>query len=326
MNAIAGTSIVIPAYNEGSFLPGLLRSIRQYGPPEAQVIVVDNGSTDDTAAVAAAHGAAVIRLDSKVFPSCARNFGVERSNPNAQLLVFLDADVELTAEWGREWRAKAASLRSEPMQITGDLYHVSKRPSWIERTWFARLRGRKPAYINGGNLITTRTAFDRVRGFDQRLETAEDVDFCARAARCGITIVLSDGFKVHHEGYPKTLALFVKRERWHGTGDFRSLQSVLKSKVALTTLAFVLLQVCALVALTSGLVTGVGYSVAAACGAAVVLLCLAGAVFKLPGSGSALLLQAVPVMYLYYLGRSFSAWDAMRRILPGSRKSARHHR
>jgi GT2 family glycosyltransferase len=316
------TSIIVPAHNEEGFLPGVLTTIRQHGPSGCEVIVVDNGSIDNTAAVVAAHGAKLVRLETKTYPAQARNEGV--SQARGALLVFLDADVELTPEWQREWVARKDSLQSRPLQVTGDQYHISRRPGWIELGWFAPLRARKPQYINGGNLITTRALFDAIGGFDNRLETGEDVDFCNRATAAGAELVIGTGFKVFHEGYPKTLARFVKRERWHGTGDFRTVGSMLRSKVALSTLVFVLLHLCLLGAVLGALAVGSGYFVAALAAASVLVLCLASATQKFRSSGFAAVLRAWPVMYWYYVGRSLSAWDALLRLLSGGSSGARH--
>ena len=67
------SAIIIPAHNEQSCLRGLLESIRLYGPSNPQVIVVDNGSTDDTASIATAFGTTLVKTSGRLYPSQARN-------------------------------------------------------------------------------------------------------------------------------------------------------------------------------------------------------------------------------------------------------------
>lgn len=311
------TSIIIPAHNEARFLSGLLASIRQFVSGDVEIVVVDNGSADDTTGIAKAHGCQVTRLERRVFPSVARNIGARQAS--GEVLVFLDADVELSAEWGVTFAGMLSSFLADPMIVTGDQYHISRRPGWIERIWFDSLRSRVSSYMEGGNLITTRTVFDRIGGFTELLETSEDVDFCARAVSHGVRLLVNPGFKVFHEGYPKTVAGFVRRERWHGRSDFRSVSSVLRSKVAVAASLFLLLHVVLVVALASAVLTGRGYRVVAASLVLIALLCLASCVQKFYRRSLLRALANLPAMYLYFTGRSCSALDALRGGLTSPR-------
>lgn len=303
-------SIVVPAHNEARFLRGLLGSIRRFAPGDVETVVVDNGSSDDTASIAREHGCLVVTLDRRAFPSVARNAGVKASS--GEILVFLDADVELTAEWGAALTATRESLLARPMVVTGDQYHVSQRPAWLERVWFDSLRAKTPTYIDGGNLITTRAVFDRIGGFAEHLETSEDVDFCTRAVANGAELRVNQGFKAYHEGYPKTASGFVRRERWHGRSDFRSVNSVVQSKVAIATVAFLVLHAALVVSLVGAVLSGHGYQAAVACVGLIVLLCLASCLQKFHRNSLSRMFANLPVMYLYYVGRSRSALDALR--------------
>src|SRR5690625_6395899 len=88
------------------------------------------------------------------------------------------------------------------------------------------MRASGTPYINSGNLITTREVMDLVGGFDPGMITGEDVDFCLRAARQGVRLVVNEQFVAHHEGYPRSLLSFFNRELWHGTGDFRNARTL----------------------------------------------------------------------------------------------------
>lgn len=88
-NARLAVAVIIPALNEEQALPHVLREIPR--DRVAEVIVVDNGSTDRTAAVAAAEGARVVREPRRGYgAACLR--GIAALPPDADVVVFLDAD------------------------------------------------------------------------------------------------------------------------------------------------------------------------------------------------------------------------------------------
>ena len=111
-------SFVIPAYNEELFLPQVLESISLYAPEELsyEVIVADNGSKDKTVELAEEAGAIVI-VNEEAKVGGLRNLAVELSK--GRVLVFLDADILLTAKWGRNFMEVYKSLLEKPVQVTG---------------------------------------------------------------------------------------------------------------------------------------------------------------------------------------------------------------
>lgn len=306
-------AIIIPAHNESQFLQGLLDSVQSYGPAEAQVIVVDNGSTDGTAEIARKHGAVIVSVPSRISPSLARNMGVAQASVECEILIFLDADVLLTPEWRAEWEKTAQSIFENKEQLTGASYDVSKRPGWIERNWYAPLASRIPTTINGGNLITSHDLFKKIHGFDARLETGEDVDFCVRAQQAGAQLIINRGFRTHHEGNPKTIAAFVKRERWHGTGDVVSFSHAIASRVVLMACVFAVLNLCLFGSIACALACGKGFGLALTSFLGIVAVCWVSSK-KIGGRGGlgGLGLGATVIAYFYYLGRLLSIWDAVK--------------
>lgn len=309
------SAIIIPAHNEQTFLRGLLVSIRSYGPRNSQVIVVDNGSTDDTASIATAFGATLVKTTEQLYPSQARNLGVANADPHRTVLIFLDADVELTSEWQVAWTRTAPALMKTPHQVTGGTCDVSKSPCWLERNWFGPIRSRKRSYINGANLLTTKTLFNSIGGFDSNLETGEDVDFCVRGQQTGASVVLNDALRVHHEGYPKTLREFVRRERWHGAGDFMSLRRILRSQVAVATVVYATLHIALFATVVDIFVSRKTLFMPLTCVAAITVLCLGSALKMLPRERYGVIAQATCIMYFYYFGRSLSLVDAVKLAL-----------
>lgn len=85
-------SVIIPVYNGSDYLPRCLQALVESTRPADEVLVVDDGSTDDTVSIARAHGVQVIELHDKPHgPAYARNRGSLVAT--GDVLVFIDADV-----------------------------------------------------------------------------------------------------------------------------------------------------------------------------------------------------------------------------------------
>ncbi len=83
-------SVVIPAYNSATFLADALASAWGQSRRPAEILVVDDGSTDSTRALAAASGATVLETGVNSGPATARNIGMRAAM--GDLIAFLDAD------------------------------------------------------------------------------------------------------------------------------------------------------------------------------------------------------------------------------------------
>ena len=84
-------SIIVPVYNNPRDLRECLSALIGSSCSGSEIIVVDDGSTDDTFSVAAGMGVAVLRLARNSGPAAARNFGVRHAR--GDILFFVDADV-----------------------------------------------------------------------------------------------------------------------------------------------------------------------------------------------------------------------------------------
>lgn len=232
-------SIVIPVYNEEKYIRATLDRIGAVLSGKTyEIIVVENASTDISREIIRSFKSVqLIELNTKVTISTARNIGW--SNARFNTVVFLDADVLVTDKWANQLSCLVASLPEEGNFITGCKYDLSEAPSYIECVWFANLKSGSETYINSGNLITSKYVLNLVQGFAEDLITGEDVDFCQRAKKLGVNLVINHGFVTHHEGYPRDVSSFFKRERWHGVGDLKGFKEFFSSKVALTSFLFV---------------------------------------------------------------------------------------
>jgi glycosyltransferase involved in cell wall biosynthesis len=94
-------SVIIPAYNAAPWLTAALESVKAQTLPPAEILVVDNGSTDDTVAMATAMGVTVLH-ESQRGAAAARNAGLRVAT--GEWIAFLDADdywltEKLAAQW-----------------------------------------------------------------------------------------------------------------------------------------------------------------------------------------------------------------------------------
>lgn len=220
-------------YNEAIHLRDVIDTLRHQidGLFEHEIIIVNNASTDKSLDIIKSYPEInLVDLKVKIPISEARNIGFNQAN--FDILAFIDGDILVTRRWATELSSIIGELTTNPLQITGHKVDVSKNPSLIESAWFGSMKARSTNYINSGNLITTRSVMLETGGFNVALETGEDVDFCVRARRKGIIIKDNNYLHVHHEGYPKSVSHFVRRELWHGVGDFNSISYFLSSKVA----------------------------------------------------------------------------------------------
>ena len=87
----AAVSIVIPVYNASPYLAACLDGLRSLDPAPLECIVVDDGSTDNSAAIAERAGFRVISCGSRRGPAFARNLGARAAR--GEILLFVDSDV-----------------------------------------------------------------------------------------------------------------------------------------------------------------------------------------------------------------------------------------
>ena len=88
--ATARVSVIIPSHNHGRYISNALESVLSQNIPDLEIIVVDDGSTDDTEAVVKLYPNVNYYRQSNAGPSAARNFGLKKST--GDYVVFLDAD------------------------------------------------------------------------------------------------------------------------------------------------------------------------------------------------------------------------------------------
>ncbi len=242
-------SFVVPAYNESRYIEACISSIIKSCEDQLitfQIIVVDNGSDDSTAEIAGKFPIEVYSITRNAV-AFARNYGVTKAKH--PIIAFIDGDVEITSEWASCLSAKYDHFLESPRFITGHQCIVPETGSWIEQHWFKNI---KDQLLGGANIITSRQAFDDVGGFDESLKTGEDYDFCQRYIQQGIDYSTDPEFKAIHLGFPHTLKGFLKREYWHGEGDFKSFAHFRRSLVAIIAVVYLVLLITLVILALTG--------------------------------------------------------------------------
>jgi glycosyltransferase involved in cell wall biosynthesis len=175
-------SVVIPCFNAAPFLAAALRSALDQTLQPDEIVVIDDGSTDDSAAIAEGVGAPirVVRTAHRGI-SAARNAGVEASS--GQLIAFLDAD-DLWTPHSLETRWTFWAQRPELDYVFGSIACFDdKAGTDIGRPEPGRL---------AGSLLLRRSAFEHVGLFDTGLGTGETIDWIARAEAAGYRYAASE--------------------------------------------------------------------------------------------------------------------------------------
>src|SRR3989344_1355452 len=99
MNRKPKVSVIICAYNAAKCINGILESLKHQTVKDFEVVVVNDGSTDNTAEIAAYSGARVINAPHQGL-SATRNIGI--NNAHADIVAIIDADCRATENWIEE--------------------------------------------------------------------------------------------------------------------------------------------------------------------------------------------------------------------------------
>ena len=183
-------SVVIPAFNAERYLAEAVRSALNQSSPPFEIIVVDDGSTDATGALAQAFGPPVRLV---TIPhggiGAARNAGLAAATGN--YIALLDAD----DTWEPGKLEAQLSVLGADGGAAGVFCHVvqfvSPELSIAERRQLAVAEAPMAGVIPSA-LLARREVFDRVGPFDTALRVGEFIDWHARATAAGLRFAMLD--------------------------------------------------------------------------------------------------------------------------------------
>ncbi len=215
-------SVVVCAYNAASTLDDCLTSLQAVDYPRFEVIVVNDGSTDDTGAIARRYpGVRVVDVPNGGL-SAARNIGM--SEATGEIVAYTDADVRVDAQW--------LSYLVQPL-LTPD-FVGSGGPNVVpaDDPWVAQCVARAPGgptqvllddrtaeHVPGCNMAFRREALLAVGGFNPvYLRAGDDVDICWRLQAKGLRIGFASAALVWHH-HRNSVRAYWRQQVGYGEGE-----------------------------------------------------------------------------------------------------------
>lgn len=190
-------SFVIPAYNEEDYLAKCLESVLNQikeGEHDAEVIVVNNASTDRTREIAESFEGVRVVDEFKKGLIPARQAGFVASK--GELIANIDADTLLPSGWIKK-ACEEFSENNGLVALSGPFiyYDLPKSTNTLIKIFFSagsagnflsRYVFRKGAVVQGGNFVLRRSALEKIGGYNMDLNFfGEDIDVAKRISRVG---------------------------------------------------------------------------------------------------------------------------------------------
>jgi len=184
-NGIVKISLVVPAFNEASLLPRLLETIAaararyRYGPGAVQVIVADNGSTDDTVVIAERSGCEVVGVERRRIANV-RNGGAALAQ--GEILSFVDADSEVHPE---TFNAIEDALAIGRVVAGATGVRLARMSPGIAVTYALFMPFVWAMRMDTGVVFCRRDDFESVGGYNEQRAFGEDVQLLFDLRRLG---------------------------------------------------------------------------------------------------------------------------------------------
>jgi glycosyltransferase involved in cell wall biosynthesis len=211
-------TVVVPAHNAERYIVDALGSALAQTHPAVEVIVVDDGSTDRTAELAAAQpGVHVIRQANRG-PAAARNAAIAAGT--GELIAYLDAD-DLWPPSKLE-RQVAYLLAHPDCDAVLGRERVLREGDVAPPLWVQRLERREVAdSLSLVTMVLWRRVFDAVGPFDETYRVSEDMEWLVRARALGVNIQMLDEIVLQRRIHGTNLSYESAHQR---SGLFRALR------------------------------------------------------------------------------------------------------
>ena len=215
-------SVVVCAYNAADTLDDCLSSLQRLRYPSYEVILVDDGSKDDTAAIAARYPAVRLIRTANNGLSTARNVGLAAAT--GSIVAYTDADVRADEDW---LAYLVQPFLTSNVVAVGGPNVVPEDDPWVAQC-VARAPGgpthvlfddRRAEHVPGCNMAMRRDALVAIGGFNPiYLRAGDDVDVCWRLQSAGGDIGFAPAALVWHHHRPSVRA-FWRQQVGYGEGE-----------------------------------------------------------------------------------------------------------
>jgi glycosyltransferase involved in cell wall biosynthesis len=202
-------SVIIPTYNRKTFLSEAIRSVQAQTYRDWELIVVDDGSSDDTPTAIRREGIRCLRTDHSGRPGRVRNIGAQAASGN--LLAFLDSD-DL---WKPEKLSRQAAFFREHPEVS--LCHT--REIWLRNGRIISQAGQRhrrsgdifedaleKCIIGPSTVVLTKELFQKHGGFHPELEIAEDYELWLRICNTEEVGYIDEALVVKRAGHSDQLS------------------------------------------------------------------------------------------------------------------------
>lgn len=225
---IPSVSIVIPVKDRAEDLAHCITSLKKLSYPQAllEIIVVDDGSSDETPTVAVDLGARLIESGAVGGgPALARNRGAAVAK--GEIIAFIDSDCTASENWLKDL---LPAFRDEKLAAVGgwvggmhdgsalDRYEAVMSSLNLGRREMSGGAGGDTFYLPSCNLLVRRTAFENAGGFRSEMHVGEDVDLTWRFRDAGWSIQYLPVGTVYH-AHRSLLRPFMCRRFDYGTSE-----------------------------------------------------------------------------------------------------------
>ncbi|HSM70522.1 MAG TPA: glycosyltransferase family A protein [Anaerolineales bacterium] len=197
-------SVIIPVYNGVSFLAGAIENVLAQNYQPLEIIIVDDGSTDATAQVAASYSKEVQYVrQTNAGPSAARNLGIKLAQ--GDMLAFLDVD-DLWSD--HKLNLQTRYLMSNPTVeiVQGLIQTMQLHGSVSSKKHQFKVTSEPYRYINIGSALYRSHVFDKVGLFDEALTDNEDTDWFIRAWEKGVSKAVLDEVTLFYRKHNSNLS------------------------------------------------------------------------------------------------------------------------
>ena len=209
-------SIIIPAHNAAATLAECLGACLKQNYSPTEVIVVDDGSTDDTPRIAQQFPVEFVRQEQRG-PAAARNRGAHVAK--GELLIFTDSDCVPEPDWVQ----RLVDCFDEGVAAVGGTYGIANNGSLLARMVHEEIvmrharYGKDVDFLGSFNVAVRREAFERAGGFDEsfRAASGEDNDLSYRLRNTGGRLLFTSQAIVRHY-HPTRLWPYLKTQARHG--------------------------------------------------------------------------------------------------------------